>query len=54
MNTTPDNKPAPCVCCGEPGQIGRYDGMPVCFPCYYTGLLKEWLEQQAKAKEDKH
>jgi hypothetical protein len=33
----------PCVCCGEPGQTGRYDGMPCCVACYETGLLGEWL-----------
>ena len=41
----PSLEPADCVCCGEPQQVGRYAGLPVCFPCYETGLLREWLEQ---------
>jgi hypothetical protein len=41
----PDLERADCVCCGEPEQTGRYAGLPVCFPCYETGLLREWLEQ---------
>lgn len=41
----PPLEPADCVCCGEPKQNGRYAGLPVCFPCYETGLLREWLEQ---------
>jgi hypothetical protein len=42
----PPMEPADCVCCGKPDQTGRYDGLPVCFPCYQTGLLREWLDQQ--------
>lgn len=41
----PPFEPADCVCCGEPQQTGRYAGLPCCFPCYETGLLREWLEQ---------
>lgn len=41
---SPD-KPLDCVCCGKPKQTGRYAGLPVCFPCYETGLLREWIEQ---------
>jgi hypothetical protein len=41
----PPLEPADCVCCGEAKQTGRYAGLPVCFPCYETGLLREWLEQ---------
>lgn len=36
---------ADCVCCGEHEQTGRYAGLPCCFPCYETGLLRDWLEQ---------
>ncbi len=42
----PPMEPADCVCCGEPDQTGRYEGLPVCFPCYQTGLLRELLDQQ--------
>ncbi len=38
-----DFDPLNCVCCGEPNQTGRYEGLPVCFPCYQTGLLAEWI-----------
>ena len=42
----PPMEAADCVCCGEPDQLGRYESLPVCFPCYQTGLLREWLDQQ--------
>lgn len=42
---SPPLEPADCVCCGEPKQTGRYAGLPCCFKCYETGLLREWLEQ---------
>ena len=42
----PPLEAADCVCCGERDQTGRYEGLPVCLPCYQTGLLREWLDQQ--------
>lgn len=38
-------EPADCVCCSNPEQIGRYAGLPSCFPCYETGRLRDWLKQ---------
>lgn len=40
-----NREPLPCVVCGEPNQTGRCGDLPVCLPCYETGLLAEWLEQ---------
>ena len=47
-HTRPPLQPANCVCCGEPGQTGRYRDLPVCFPCYETGLLRDWFNLQGK------
>lgn len=39
-----------CCCCGEidSDKLGNYFDLTVCYDCYETGRLKEWLEKNRK------